>query len=288
LNKLRLRAKPTTPTMETTTRKSNMTLFLRKYFVLTRRSIAVMLEYRVSMLIWMLSASFPLVMLAVWLSLAQDGPVGGYSAGDFVAYYLLSFYMRQMTAVWVAWDLDYDIRHGDLNTKLLHPLSPIHDYISYNLADKVLRGLIFTPMVIAVAWLVPGVTFAATPFHLACFVLAVIGAWAMRYLSQFSLGLFTFWFSQALVLTDVFWMLFLLFGGGIAPIDLLPEPLRTLAYGLPFRYMMSFPIEIMLGRLTPVEIFVGLGSVALWVMVLLGAYRFLWARGMRHFGAFGA
>lgn len=217
-----------------------MFTFFHKYLVLTRRSIGVLLEYRIAMLIWMLSASFPLVMLAVWLSLAQDGPVGGYSAGDFVAYYLLGFYMRQMTAVWVAWELDYDIRHGDMNTKLLHPLHPIHEYISLNLADKVLRGLVFTPMVVLVAWLVPGVTLAATPLHLAFFVLALMGAWFMRYLTQFSLGLFAFWFSQALVLADVFWMFFLLFGGGIAPIDLLPEPLRTLAYFLPFRFMMSF------------------------------------------------
>lgn len=259
-----------------------------KYLVLIRRSIGIMLEYRVSMLIWMLSASFPLVMLAVWLSLAKDGPIGGYTAGDFVAYYLLGFYMRQMTAVWVAWELDYDIRHGDMNTKLLHPLHPIHEYISFNLGDKVLRGLVFTPIVVLVAWLLPGVTLVVTPLNLAFFVLALIGAWAMRYFTQFSLGLLSFWFSQALVLTDVFWMLFLLFGGGLAPIDLLPEPLRTLAYILPFRFMMSFPIEIMMGRLTVNEILIGLGSVVIWIVVLVSIQRVLWARGMRRFGAFGA
>ena len=262
--------------------------WFKKYFALMRRSLNVLLEYRMAMVIWILSATFPLVMLAVWLSLAENGPIGTFTASDFVEYYVLSFYVRQMTAVWVAWELDYDIRHGDMNTKLLHPLAPIHEYVAFNLADKVLRGMLFTPLVIAVALLVPEVQFAVTPLNLFFFVVALAGAWLMRYLIQFCLGLFTFWFSQALVLTDVFWMLYLLLGGGIAPIELLPEPLRTIAYQLPFRYMMSFPIEIMMGRLSTPEILAGFAAVAFWVVALFVAYRVLWARGIRHFGAFGA
>lgn len=262
--------------------------FLHKYLALMRRGLSVLLEYRVSMLIWMLSATFPLVMLAVWLSLAQDGPVGGFTAGDFVAYYVLSFYLRQMTSVWVAWELDYDIRHGDMNSKLLHPIHPIHEYVSFNLADKIIRGIMFTPIVVIVALVVPDVHLLATPLNIFFFILALMGAWAMRYLAQFSLGLLGFWFSQALVLSDVFWMVFLLFGGGVAPIDLLPEPLRTIAYYLPFRLMMSFPIEIMMGRVAVNDILLGFGTAVIWIAVLFGTYRLLWARGIRQFSAFGA
>lgn len=266
----------------------SMTSWIRKYSALIRRSLAVLLEYRVAMLIWMLSATFPLVMLAVWLSLTQDGPIGGFTAGDFVAYYLMSFYMRQMTAVWVAWELDYDIRHGDMNSKLLHPIQPLHEYVSFNLADKIIRGIMFTPLVVLVALLVPGVNFLVTPLNLAFFVLALMGAWVMRYFAQFALGLFGFWFSQALVLTDVFWMLFLLLGGGVAPLELLPEPLKSLAYALPFRFMMSFPIEIMMGRVAMNDILIGFGGIAFWCAALVLVYRVLWARGIRKFGAFGA
>jgi ABC-2 type transport system permease protein len=110
----------------------------------------------------------------------------------------------------------------------------------------------------------------------------------MRYFTQFSLGLLGFWFSQALVLTDVFWMLFLLFGGAVAPLQLLPEPLQTLAYHLPFRFMMSFPIEIMMGQLTVNEILLGLSSQIIWIVILFAVYRILWARGIRKFSAFGS
>lgn len=265
-----------------------MRALLVKYGALIRRGIGVMLEYRASMLIWTLSASFPLVMLAVWLSLAKDGPVGGYTAGDFIAYYLLSFYLRQMTSVWVAWELDYEIRHGDLSVKLLHPMNPIHEYVSFNLADKILRGILFTPILLIVPLLVPGVTLAVTPVNVALFALALTGAWLLRYLSQYTLGLFSFWFSQATALSDVFWMLLLLFGGGVAPLELLPQPLQAIANYLPFRFMIAFPIQIMMGQLSAGQIAVGFAATVGWTLIFYLAYWIVWRKGIRQFSAFGA
>jgi ABC-2 type transport system permease protein len=193
-----------------------------------------------------------------------------------------------MTAVWVAWELDYEIRHGELSIKLLHPLHPVHEYISFNLADKIMRFVIFTPMLVAAALLIPDISIVATSQNIALFAVAVVAAWFMRFLTQFLLGLAAFWFSQALVLTDVFWMLYLLFGGGIAPIELLPDGLRQVANVLPFRYMLAFPIEILTGRVDLGQTGSGLGIMLGWIAALYLAVRVAWARGIRRFGAFGA
>ncbi len=261
---------------------------LKKYFVLTRRALGVMLEYRVSMLIWMLTSSFPLIMLAVWLSLAQNGPIGNYNAGDFVGYYLLALYVREMTSVWVSWELDSDIRHGDLSIKLLHPLHPIHEYIASNLADKVMRVVLMTPLIILVVWLIPGVHYVLTPLNVLLFVLALVVAWLHRFMLQYVTGLLSFWMSQALTLQDIQWMLFLLLGGTVAPIDLLPGWLATLARVLPFRYELSFPIEILQGRLSTNDLLVGFGIGLGWVVVLQLIHVVLWRKGLNAFGAFGA
>lgn len=261
---------------------------INKYLALLRRSMGIMLEYRISMLIWLLSASFPLVMMAVWLSLAEEGPVGGYTAADFVAYYLLALYVREMTVVWVAWDLDNDIRHGDLSIKLLHPLNPIHEYIAFNLSDKILRIVVLTPLVFIVARLVPGVTYALTLSNIVLFLFALAMAWFLRYMLQYVMGLLAFWISQALTLMDIQWMLTLLFGGTVAPIALLPEPLHTLARVLPFRFMLSFPVELLQGRLAPGEIAEGFVIGFGWVVMLYLVYLFVWRQGLKQFSAFGA
>ena len=259
-----------------------------KYAALFRRSVGIMLEYRVSMLIWMLTASFPLVMMAVWLTLAQDGPVGNYAPGDFVAYYLLALYVRMMTAVWVAWELDHDIRHGELAIKLLHPLNPIHDYVSFNLADKVLRFLLITPLILLAARLVPDVHLALTPVNVILFFVALAFAWLLRYITDYTVGLLSFWLSQVTTLQEIIWMLLLLLGGTVAPIDLLPGWLAAIAKYLPFRFMLSFPVEIMLGRLSAYDLLTGLLVSLAWLALFQALHVLVWRRGIRAFSAYGA
>ena len=143
-----------------------------------------MLEYRASIVIWMLTGIMPLVMLAVWYSLAEDGPIAGYSQNDFVSYYLLMLLVRQLTNVWVIWELDYEIRHGDLSIKLLHPINPIHEYIASHLADKVIRLWILIPLAL-LAWLsFPPIHYDVTPLTLALLLVALVAAWILRFLSQ--------------------------------------------------------------------------------------------------------
>src|SRR3546814_8570367 len=52
------------------------------------------------------------------------GPMGGYSATDFAAYFLIVFLVRQMTAAWVYEELDREIRHGEMSPRLLRPFDP--------------------------------------------------------------------------------------------------------------------------------------------------------------------
>ena len=57
---------------------------------------------------------------------------------------------------------------------------------------------------------------------------------------------------------------------------------------LPFRYMLSFPIEILMGRLSLGEIGRGLAIQMAWAGVFWLGYRLLWQRGLRRYGAVGA
>lgn len=259
-----------------------------KYAALLRRGIAAMFEYRASMMIWMLVSVTPFVMLAVWFSMSEGGPVAGYTQADFVSYYLLLAFVQQMTAVWVIYELDYDIRHGDLSIKLLHPINPLHDYMATNLADKVLRPFILIPLGI-LAWLIfPGIHYDVTPLHVVLFVLALMAAWFIKFMSQYILGLLAFWVSESTGLSDIWVALAEMLGGMVAPLDLFPPAVTVVANFLPFRFMLSFPVEIVSGRLTTQGLITGLVTMAAWVLVSILIYRWVWRRGIRRFSAFGA
>jgi len=261
---------------------------LRKYLAMLRRSIGLTLEYRAGILIWMLVNVMPLVMLAVWYALAEDGPIAGYSQIDFVSYYLLLTWVRQMTNVWVIWELDYEIRHGDLSSKLLHPINPIHEYIAFHLSDKLFRFVVLFPLAI-LAWLIfPGIHYDVTPITLTLFLAAMVISFLMRFVSQFSFGILSFWISSSTTLHEIWFAASMMLGGIVAPLDLFPESVRAIANYLPFRFMLSFPVEIVSGRLSPADIAAGFAVMITWCVFFFALYRWLWAKGLRQFGAFGA
>lgn len=261
---------------------------IRKYFALLRRSIGLTLEYRAGILIWMLVSVMPLVMLAVWYSLAEDGPIAGYSQNDFVSYYLLMTWVRQMTNVWVVWEIDYEIRHGDLSAKLLHPINPFHDYLAGHLSDKVFRFVVMLPLVFLAVWLFPSIHYDVTPITLLLFVVTLVLSFILRFVVQYTIGILAFWVSQATTLNDIWFALSMMLGGVVAPLDLFPEQVRAIANYLPFRFMLSFPVEIVFGRLSPRDIAVGLAVLLGWLVLALGAYRIVWLKGIKQFSAFGA
>jgi ABC-2 type transport system permease protein len=261
---------------------------IHKYLVLLRRAVGLMLEYRASMFIWMFSNVMPLVMLAVWFALAEDGPIAGYSQGDFVSYYLLLTFTREMTNAWVIWELEYEIRHGDLSIKLLHPINPIHEYVSSHIADKFLRIIVIVPLALLAWWLFPTIHYDVTPVALAWMLVALVAAWILRFLSQYCIGLLAFWVSASLTLNEIWFAGMMMLGGVVAPLALFPAQVKAIADLLPFRFMLSFPVEIVSGRMTPTDLSLGLITMTFWVASFIVLYRWLWDRGVRQFGAFGA
>jgi ABC-2 type transport system permease protein len=111
----------------------------RKTKALFIRAFSLMTEYRAEVIIWMLASSLPLIMMMIWMGLAEDGPIGGYSAFDFAIYFLSVFFVRQMTTVWVLWEVEREIRLGEMSPKLLRPLDPFWQHALDNLAEKTVR-----------------------------------------------------------------------------------------------------------------------------------------------------
>ena len=64
--------------------------------------------------------------------------------------------------------------------------------------------------------------------------------------------------------------------------------IQVLAQILPFHWMIGFPVELVLGRLTPVEAATGLAAQAAWLLISLFLLRLIWRAGIRVYSAVGA
>ena len=255
-----------------------------------KTSLAVMLQYRASLLIWLISHLLePLVYLVVWsaVSAAQGGSVGGYDAHGFAAYFIVLMLVNHVTYTWIMWEYEYRVRHGSLSFALLRPVHPIHADLADNLSSKII-----TLPLILVAAAVLTVIFRPslqTPlWAAAAFVPAVLLALAVRFLMEWTLALAAFWTTRVSALNRVYFVALLFLSGQMAPLSLLPAPIRLVATILPFRWTTSFPVELLLGKLGVRETLLGLAAQVAWIIVGVVVLRVVWRAGVRVFTAVGA
>jgi ABC-2 type transport system permease protein len=86
----------------------------------------------------------------------------------------------------------------------------------------------------------------------------------------------------------VYFIAALFLSGQMAPLSLLPVPLRVAAAVLPFRWTTSFPVELLLGRVDWSQTLMGLGVQAGWIVLCLFLLRLVWRAGVRAYSAVGA
>jgi ABC-2 type transport system permease protein len=75
-----------------------------------RIGFADLMAYRAQVVIWILTTTMPLVMFAVWSTVAEQAPVGRFDEKTFAGYFLSTLVVRQLSASWIVWELNEHIR----------------------------------------------------------------------------------------------------------------------------------------------------------------------------------
>jgi ABC-2 type transport system permease protein len=260
---------------------------LRALPTLVRVGFAEAVAYRAEMLVWLLSTTMPLVMLALMTAVAREGPVGRFGSADFTAYYLAALVVRLLTGAWVIWEVNFEIRQGTLAYRLLRPLHPLVAYAAENVGAMPLRlGLVVPLAVVAVVVAGPDHV-THDPVLLAALPVAILGAWLITFLAMAVIGALAFYVESSGGIFEIWLGLFGVFSGYLIPLELFPHWLATLARFLPFRYMLAFPVEMVVGMTPRGAALAELGVQWLFVAALALAARTTWRLGLRRFAAFG-
>jgi ABC-2 type transport system permease protein len=255
-----------------------------------RTNIAINLAYRGAVVIWLLGLLLePIVYLVVWTTVAraQGGAVGGFSVGEFAAYFTVLMIVNQLTFTWHFHFFEWRVRNGFFSPALLRPLHPVHADVSENLAFKAVTLTIVIPA--AVFLLVSfGAEARTEPWHIVAFVPALVLAMGLRFLVEWTLALVAFWVTRTGAINQAYYVLVLFLSGQVAPLTLLPGAVQVVASVLPFRWMVAFPIEVATGRLGPAEVALGYAVQLAWIGAALVLLRLTWRAGIRRYSAVGA
>jgi ABC-2 type transport system permease protein len=263
---------------------------LRAVPALLRIGFSAAVAYRSEFLVWALTTNMPLVMLALWSEVARegaDGTIGQFGEKQFVAYFLATLVVRILTGSWVVWEMNTDIRQGDLAMRLLRPIHPFLAYAADNVAALPLRALLTLPVVLLASVWVGAGHVTTDVVHGLIALVGIFGAWALVFSAMLVFGSLGLFWESSLALYDLWLGLFFVFSGYLMPLSLFPGWLRALSWWLPFRYTLAFPVETMLGLESIGQAVRSLVVQWAYVAGFLGTALVVWRRGLVRYAAYG-
>jgi ABC-2 type transport system permease protein len=221
-----------------------------------------------------------LASLALWEHLLADGALAGYDWNAMRAYLIIA-YVTMTVAIGGA---DVDVADRILDGLVAIDLTKPVDFQRARAAEYIgsviaaLPGALFG---VAAAALLVGFPAPATPLAGALTAVSLLLSLPLSFGVVF-LGVITcFWVRRYLGIMWAREAVTMFFSGMLIPLSFFPEPLRILAWCLPFAHFTTTPTGIYLGRYDTLASLGLLAAQAAWVAALWWLARLLWRGAVR-------
>jgi ABC-2 type transport system permease protein len=265
---------------------------LRKYVNIFRASLIERMAYRGDFLLGTVLRFFPVMTtILLWRAVfagSDQQRMAGFTEHEMIAYLLLIHISRTFSSMpGLAGGIAHDIRDGSLKKYLIQPLDMIGFLLAYRAAHKTAYIVTsFVPYAL-LFWLCSGY-FSGWPdaATMAAYVLALLLGFVIGFAFEAALGMSGFWFLQVSSLLWVVNTLNYFVSGQMFPLELLGDWAPWLQY-LPFKYLAYFPAMVFLGKVSGPDLARELCLAAGWAAALLLLARWLYARGLRRYSAYG-
>jgi ABC-2 type transport system permease protein len=259
------------------------------YLTAMRTEVQSEFQYRAATYMYLIGmVAEPVIYLVVWSTVArsQGGSVQGFTAGEFAAYYIVWTLVRNMNIVFTPYGWEWRIREGHFSGLLLRPLHPIHYDLAQFAGGKVIWVLFYLPIAVGLS-LVFKPTLDVSALEVVVFLVAIWGAYLIRSMALWLLGMVTFWTTRGSAIFETYMMAELLMSGRLVPLPLMPDWAESLAAWLPFKWTFYFPIEALVGDMSTASLLGGLGMQLFWATVGGFLVWICWRASAKHYTAVG-
>ena len=266
-----------------------MKYLLQFYLSSMKTAVLQQFQYPVANYFYMLGMiAEPVIYLVVWSTVAEarGGEVAGYTAQSFAAYYIVWTLVRNMNIVFTPYGWEGRIRRGDLSALLLRPMHPLHNDLAYFAGWKLVVIVLWLPLAAFLA-LIFKPALDPTLLQVGVFALAIWGAYLIRSLLLWLLGMITFWTTRVAAIYELYFAAELLLSGRLVPLALMTEWVQQLSRFLPFQWTFGFPIEALVSDMPPQQLAAGLLMQLAWILIGTLLVLVVWRFGVRRYSAVG-
>lgn len=222
------------------------------------------------------------------------GNIAGYTAPEMISYLLIAGWLA--STFWFTAQgnrIINDIKDGTLSNYLVKPMHILGYYHAYGLMGKlsqIFMSAIFFSVVLAALYFWGGIPFhfVLQPSTIIGFAMFFLLAMLIQFMIFYNTALCAFWLEDASGVSFLARVFADVAAGAFLPLALFSEAWQSFFSWLPFHYIISVPVNILLGRLTILEMVQqGLGAL-IWLMALYGLAFIIMRRGVRHYSGVGA
>lgn len=230
----------------------------------------------------------PLLTMGVWLVIGSQSRLA-MSSPQLVTYYTLMMLVGRITQVWSIETIGDRIRDGRFSFRLLKPYSYTTEEWGFTFGLKAMRLAVIIPaLVILTSLFRLPISLHLTPTSLLLVLVALAFGLAIRFYLENLVAMFVFWTEDSYSLNMLHSLAREALSGELIPLVLAPAFFVPFMTYSPFRYSISFPIELALGQLTAGGISTGFLIGGLFLFVLVLSHRFFYQQGLKKYGAFGS
>ncbi len=248
----------------------------------------VQTQYRANMAIWTIASVLQIVVyLSVWRAVADaTGSTGGYTPATFAGYFLVLLLVREFTYSWTPYMLADEVRSGRLSTRLMRPLHPIVQLCAEMVAHRIQSVVLLVPIAAILAAAFDATVDGSVHAILVALVVLPLAA-LVRLLVDSLFALSSMWLVRIDGIRNMYYLVLLLLGGQFAPVDVLPGWLHAVALALPFYWTLGYPTELLVGRASVGDAWIGIAVLAAWSLLTIAVLQPAWRASTRAYEAVG-
>lgn len=250
--------------------------------------LSTQLQYPAAMFIWIAGVILePVLYLVVWQAAAagrKNAIIGGLTQNDIAAYYAVFLIVNFISFTWFFIRMGDRVRLGSFSVLLMRPVHPLYRDVAENLTYKLITSAATVPTVVLLI-LGFSIHLDLSWVHTLLFLPSLVLATALRFIVEWTMALSAFWIVRVDAVSRLYGFVMHFLGGFAAPLALLPAGVATVAYWLPFPWMVAFPVGVLLGDHDVPTVLLGLVVQAFWVAVAALLLKIVWRAGTRRYAA---
>ena len=266
---------------------------MKKYLQVLKITFQQEFAYRLNFIMWRVRNVIQIFLLFfLWTSVFSDPArqFFGYDRSKILTYVFGILIIKAIVFSSRTIELSSIISDGTLALYLLKPINFFKYWFTADMASKILNlSFSFVETVLLFLILKPELFFQSNPIYLLLFFISLSIAVLLFFTIVFLINMFSFW------APETGWALPFLFiviigdflSGSVFPLDIFSKSVQNIFYSLPFPYLVFFPLQVYLGKLSIPTVINGMFISLGWLIVLWFSMKYVWERGMKKFSSEG-